>query len=55
MDVKNKCLKEIESSLMTDMVGPTPLIEKVMALRQKKMRDFTIEDLRLMIGQQQGL
>ncbi len=55
MDVSNKCLKEIESFPEKDTAGSTPLIEKVMALRRKKIKDFTIEDLRLMIAQQQGL
>jgi hypothetical protein len=33
----------------------TPLIEKCYALRRKPLRDFTVEDLRLGIGQDIGL
>lgn len=35
--------------------GETPLIQKCLALRRKPLCDFSIEDLRLGIGQKMGL
>ena len=52
----SKTLQELENSDWGDpATGETPLIQKCLALRRKPIRDFTIENLRMAVGQQMGL
>ncbi len=53
---KSETIQELEDSDWGDpATGETPLIQKCLALRRKPMADFSIEDLRLAIGQKMGL
>jgi hypothetical protein len=54
--VNSKTLQELEDSDWGDpATGETPLIQKCLALRREPIGDFSIENLRLLIGQQMGL
>jgi len=53
---KLKTLQELENSDWGDPArGETGLIQKCLALRRKRLADFSKEDLRLAIGQKMGL
>jgi hypothetical protein len=55
MDLLDKTLDEIESvSFKKPQEGHSALVNKVYLLRKKKLKDYTAEDLRLMIAQHQG-
>ncbi len=51
----DRTLEELEDQIWEEVEDPTPLQEKCPRLRKKPISDFTIENLRLMIGQQIGL
>lgn len=52
----HKTLEELESIFLEFPTNnATFLIKKVYEIRRKKLNSYTIEDLRLMIGQNQGL
>ena len=53
---KLRTLQDLEDSDWGDPAsGETPLIQKCLTLRRKPIADFSIEDLRLAIGQKMGL
>jgi hypothetical protein len=53
---QSKTLQDLENSDLGDPdTGETPLIRKCLALYRKPLGAFTIENLRLAIGQQMGL
>ncbi|MDM5330443.1 contact-dependent growth inhibition system immunity protein [Neobacillus sp. CF12] len=51
----NKSLEELEDTKWKESDFQSNLILKCQELRKKKLKDFTIEDLRIMIGQKIGL
>jgi len=51
----DKTLEELESTIWEDPDFPSGLILKCHSLRKKKLVEFTIEDLRVMIGQKISL
>lgn len=51
----NKSLDELEGLSFNESEVQSNLIIKCQSLRKMKLKDYTIEDLRLMIGQQIGL
>ncbi len=56
MSYINKSLAEIEPGLTDEFTSDvSPLVKRVQELRRKKLVDYSVEDLRLMIGQGQGL
>jgi hypothetical protein len=48
---KNKTLEELENDIWHDTDFPTGLVKKCFELRKKKLKEFSAEDLRLMITQ----
>ena len=53
---RSKTLQDLENSDWGDPdTGETPMIRKCLTLRRKPLQDFSIENLRLAIGQQMGL
>lgn len=56
MNYLNKSLEELESIFYERPAdNSSGLIRKVYMARQKKLSEYTVEDLRLLIGQMQGL
>ena len=51
----NHTLQELEMDNWGEVTFPSYLVQTCHALRSKPLRDFTIEDLRIMIGQNIGL
>ncbi len=51
----NKTIEQLENDYWPPAIGETFLITRCTELRKKKLKDFTIEDLRIMIGQSIGL
>jgi hypothetical protein len=51
MDINHKTLEELENDFWPESAATTGLVLKCYALRKKKLSDFNVEDLRLMIGQ----
>lgn len=51
----NKSLSEILGPLTKDSTDSSALVTTCLALYEKPLRDFTVEDLRVMIGQSIGL
>ena len=52
----DKTLEELELLFLSEPKDEsTYLVETVYRLRKKKLKDFTVEDLRLMIGQRIGI
>lgn len=51
----NHSLEEIEQEIWGYPSVVTPLVEKVFKIRKKPLKDLTVEDMRLMIGQQFSL
>jgi hypothetical protein len=54
-DQRNKTLQELEGEDWGEAPFPSHLVTTCHALRRKPLRDFTVEDLRIMIGQNIGL
>jgi len=53
---QSKTLQDLENSDWGDPnTGETPMIRKCLELRRKPVQNFSIENLRLAIGQQMGL
>lgn len=52
---RNKTLQELEGTKWREPNFPSHLVTTCHALRRKPLRDFTVEDLRIMIGQNIGL
>jgi hypothetical protein len=52
---RSKTLQELEGQDWGDSDFPSYLVRTCHALRRKPLRDFTVEDLRIMIGQNIGL
>src|SRR5216683_695613 len=52
---KRKSLQELEGQDWGEGDYPSYLVRTCHALRRKPLRDFTVEDLRIMIGQNIGL
>lgn len=52
---RNKTLQELEGQDWGEPAFPSFLVRTCHALRRKPLRDFTVEDLRIMIGQNIGL
>ena len=50
-----KSLKQLLGPLMKDTTDRSPLANTCRALYEKPLKDFTVEDLRVMIGQEIGL
>ena len=50
----DKTLEELENNIWTNTEFPTGLVRKYHFLRKKKLRDFSVEDLRLMLSQDIG-
>jgi CDI immunity proteins len=50
-----KTIEQLEKEYWPPAIGETFLITRCTELRKKKLQDFTIEDLRIMIGQSIGL
>src|SRR5690348_3372567 len=48
---RNKTLRELEGQDWGEPNFPSHLVATCHALRRKPLRDFTVEDLRIMIGQ----
>ncbi|HET9109950.1 MAG TPA: contact-dependent growth inhibition system immunity protein [Ktedonobacterales bacterium] len=48
---RNKTLQELEGKDWGEPTFPSHLVTTCHALRRKPLRDFTVEDLRIMIGQ----
>src|SRR5260221_10739454 len=48
---RNKTLQELEGQDWGEPPFPSHLVRTCHALRRKPLRDFTVEDLRIMIGQ----
>ncbi len=48
---RNKTLQELEGEDWGEPPFPSHLVRTCHALRRKPLRDFTVEDLRIMIGQ----
>lgn len=48
---RNKTLQELEGEDWGEPNFPSRLVQMCHALRRKPLRDFTVEDLRVMIGQ----
>jgi CDI immunity proteins len=48
---RNKTLQELEEQDWGEPPFPSYLVRTCHALRRKPLRDFTVEDLRIMIGQ----
>jgi CDI immunity proteins len=53
--ILKKNLEQLEKDIWENPIGETFLITRCCELRKKKLEDFTIEDLRIMIGQSIGL
>lgn len=53
--IREKTLRELEGSAWADPDYPSPMVQRIRALGGVPIRDFTNEDLRLVIGQQRGL
>lgn len=54
--MSNKTIEELENKKWDEPQGHTTyLIKTVHTLRKKKINEFQIEDLRIMIGQNEGL
>lgn len=52
----NKTIEYLESNYWGNIpLDASALIQKCYALRKKKLSDFTVEDLRVMIGQKEGI
>ncbi len=54
-ELRNKTLQELEGQDWGDPTFPSHLVTTCHALRRKLLRDFTVEDIRIMIGQNIGL
>jgi hypothetical protein len=53
---RSRCLNELEGDSWVDLGGETtPLVRRCHSLRTKPIGQFSVEDLRIMIGQQMGL
>ena len=52
---RNQSLQELDGQIWKEEAFSSFLIRRCHALRQKPLRAFTIEDLRIMIGQQLSL
>src|SRR5258708_17950229 len=52
---RNRSLQELDGQDWGEATFPSYLVRTCHALRRKPLRDFTVEDLRLMIGQNIGL
>jgi hypothetical protein len=52
---RNKSLEQLEKNFRADGYFPTPLVEKVFKYRKIPVGDLSIEQLRLLIGQNDGL
>ena len=56
MDYLNKSLEELESmSFRRPEDSSSDLVKRIYIIRQKKLSKYSVEDLRLLIGQMQGL
>ena len=51
----NKTLEEIENDFWSEPEYDSYLVTTIHKLRKKKIADFDVEDLRIMIGQNRGL
>ena len=51
----NKTLEELEGEIWSKPPFPSHLVKTCYALRKKPLRDFTVEDLRIKIGQNDSL
>jgi CDI immunity proteins len=52
---RNRSLQELDGQDWAEATFPSYLVRTCHALRRKPLQDFTVEDLRLMIGQNIGL
>ncbi len=52
---RNRSLQELDGQDWGEATFPSYLVRTCHALRRKPLRDFTVEDLRIMIGQNIGL
>src|SRR5258708_12391384 len=52
---RNKSLQDLDGQDWGEATFPSYLVRTCHALRRKPLRDFTIEDLHIMIGQNIGL
>lgn len=52
---KNKSLKELENKIINESVSTTSLTESVCRLWNIPIKEYSVDDLRLMIGQSIGL
>jgi hypothetical protein len=55
MNTLNKTLEQLENDFWGEPTYSSSLIKSCHALRQKELKLFTVEDLRIMIGQNIGL
>lgn len=53
--LREKTLRELEGPTWADPDYPSPMVQRIRALGSVPIRDFTLEDLRLVIGQRRGL
>jgi hypothetical protein len=53
--ILKKTLEQLEKDIWENPIGETFLITRCCELRKKKLEDFTVENLRIMIGQEIGL
>jgi hypothetical protein len=51
----DRTLQDLEGNDWGEPTFPSRLVQRCHELRKKRLRDFTVEDLRLMIGQGIGL
>ena len=51
----NKSLSQLLGALTTDTTGSSALVTTGLTLYEKPLKDFTVENLRVMIGQSIGL
>ena len=51
----NKTIEQLEGKVYPVVTDSTNLVLKITSLRKKRLSDFTIEDLRICIGQDEGL
>lgn len=51
----NKTIEQLEGKVYPIVTDSTNLVLKITSLRKKRLSDFTIEDLRICIGQDEGL
>jgi hypothetical protein len=53
--MREKTLRELEGPAWADPDFPSPMVQRIRVLADVPIREFTVEDLRLVIGQRRGL